>query len=342
MPQNKSASMRYRIIDSCLTNKRRPCPTLEDLARICSEKLDREISTSTIEKDLRAMKSPFPEGYDAPIVYDKERRGYRYAEEGFSIGEIDLEEDEWHSLRYAARLLYQYADVPLFRDFKQAIEKIDARFNLQLDPEDSDLSRFIQFETGTSFTGYEWIGVMVRAIPSKWLLRLEYENIYKKEVKRYNVVPYLLKEHRNRWYLIGWVEERGDYLTFALDRIRDVETVEERQKARQDFQPDRFLTHAVGIMEGDGQPDEVELRLSGPHLRLLQLEPLHPSQQILRADDTAMHVSLCVFPNAELCNRILSMGPHCEVIRPLSLRSRISALLDETKALYAPADRAAD
>jgi hypothetical protein len=37
-----------------LTNKRRPYPTLEQLAAKCSAILGSDVSTSTIEKDIRA------------------------------------------------------------------------------------------------------------------------------------------------------------------------------------------------------------------------------------------------------------------------------------------------
>jgi hypothetical protein len=54
MPKNKSAVIRHRIIDQMLTNKRRPYPTLEQLAAKCSAILGSDVSTSTIEKDIRA------------------------------------------------------------------------------------------------------------------------------------------------------------------------------------------------------------------------------------------------------------------------------------------------
>jgi predicted DNA-binding transcriptional regulator YafY len=31
----------------------------------------------------------------------------------------------------------------------------------------------------------------------------------------------LIKENKNRWYVIGWSEEKEKYTTYALDRITD-------------------------------------------------------------------------------------------------------------------------
>jgi len=334
MPKNKSALIRYRIIDTCLTNKQRPFPTLEYLAEKCAEKLGTEISASTIEKDLRAMKRSYPHGFDAPIIYNKERKGYAYGEQGFSIAELQLEQEEWDSLRYAANLLYQYAEVPIFKDFKQAIEKIDARFSLQLDVEDDSIQRHVQFESGNATTGYQWLNVIYPAISSKWLLNLQYENIYKHETKTYQVVPYLLKENRNRWYLIGWVEDRQDYLTFALDRIQDIKVTKQKQKLKSDFNPEVFLQHSVGIMKNEGKPSKVILELKDPYHKLIQLEPIHASQKIIKTKNDTIQIELSVYTNQELYNRILSMSSYCKVIQPAALKKIISEHLEAAAEQY--------
>jgi predicted DNA-binding transcriptional regulator YafY len=124
MPANKNAIIRHRIIDQCINSKRHKFPSLEYLADRCSEMLGTEISTSTIEKDLALMKKDIPVGYNAPIVYSKQEKGYAYSEVGFSIAELNLQEQEWNALHFAAQLLFQYKDVPVFTDFKQAIERI--------------------------------------------------------------------------------------------------------------------------------------------------------------------------------------------------------------------------
>lgn len=334
MPKTKSAVSRYHIIDACLTNTLKPYPTLEDLAKECSERIREGISTSTIEKDIRQMKSDRPQGYEAPIEYSKINKGYFYAEQGFSISDLQLTDHEWDGLRYAANLLHQYSHVAIFKDFKQAIDKINTRFNLLIDLEENDFDRYIQFETGNATTGYDWIGIVLPAVKNRWILNIRYENIYKKEVKEYSVYPKLLKEHRNRWYLIGWVAEREDYLTFALDRIQHIDTIQKVQKHRFDFNADNFLQHSVGIMEGDKKPEKVLLHIEDPFHKLIQLEPLHQSQKIINTTSKHIQIELHVHTNHELCNRILSMGPYCKVMQPTKLKQQIKKLLTKSIAQY--------
>ena len=334
MPKNKSAVARFNIIDACLNNKLKPYPSIAQLAKVCSEKIREGISVSTIEKDIRAMKLPTPQGHSAPIEYSKQHKGYYYAEQGFSITGLQINDQEWDGIRYAANLLHQYIEVPIFKDFKQAIEKINTRFNLLIDLEEKDFDKYVQFEKANTTTGYHWISIVYPALRNRWILNISYENIYKKEVKEYAVVPKMLKEHRNRWYLIGWVAEREDYLTFALDRIQEITTIEKVQKHRFDFNPDNFLQHSVGIMEEDAKPVKVVLQIEDPYHKLIQLEPLHHSQKIVKQSSKNIQLEVQVHVNHELCNRILSMGPYCKVVQPSSLKKQIKDLLQNTLKNY--------
>lgn len=334
MPKLKSAVSRYKIIDICLNNKMKPYPSLEDLANACSDRIREGISTSTIEKDIRQMKMKPPNGYDAPIEYSKIKKGYFYAEQGFSISDLKLEDHEWDGLRYAANLLHQYSHVSIFKDFKQAIDKINTRFNLLMDLEETDFDKYIQFETGNATTGYDWIGTLLPAVKNRWIVNIRYDNIYKNETKTYSVYPKLLKEHRNRWYVIGWVEDRNDYLTFALDRIQEIATIEKLQKHRFDFNPDAFLQHSVGIMEQDTKPEKVVLQIENPYHKLIQLEPLHSTQKTIKQSANYIQIEMMVHINHELRNRILAMGPFAKVMQPATLKKEMKELLTKTLALY--------
>lgn len=334
MPANLSAVVRHRVIDACLNSTWGKYPSLQKLADECSRIIGSSVSTSTIEKDFIEMKKPFPHGYSAPIVYNKLQKGYFYAEAGFSISELNLRDEEWEALRFSSALLYQFKDISLFANFKSSIEKIDTRFRLALDPEDRFLSKNVQFETSVSQSGYEWLEPIYHTLRSRFLLRLMYENIYKKETREYILQPVLLREHRNRWYVVCWSVDRNAYRTFSLDRIKELVVIEEKQPNRHDFDPDSFLQNSTGIMEGEDQLAQVELQVRAPFDRLLELEPLHQSQTIIEKDKDCIRIRLEVNINPEFNQRLLSMGPSCTVLSPVSLRDEIRTLIDKMRSLY--------
>jgi predicted DNA-binding transcriptional regulator YafY len=334
MPVNKNAQARFRIIDQCINDKRHRYPSLEYLAERCSEMLHTDISTSTIEKDLAAMKQPYPVGHSAPIVYSKQHKGYAYSEIGFSINELNLQDEEWNALKFSAQLLYQYRNVPIFADFKSAIDRINTRFYLDLGIEEKIMHQSVQFEKSVAENGQEWIHQIYDAIKSRHSIQFSYNNIYKKKTADYTIVPYLLKENRNRWYIIGWEESRQDYLTFALDRVNSIQTISIPQKRRNDFHPDSFFQHATGIMEGNSKPVNAELAITEPISKLVLLEPIHPSQKLISEKNGVTRISINVYANEEFYLRILSLGPNCTVIKPLSLRKHISDMIKKMGKNY--------
>ena len=334
MPKNKSAIIRHRIIDQMINNARNPFPTLEQFAERCSTILGVDVSTSTIEKDLRAMREPVPRGYSAPIVYSKTEKGYAYGEVGYTISDLSLNEEEWQALQFASQLLYQYKNVPIFDSFKNAIERINARFGLGIDGADDLIEEVVSFEKSIDNQGMEWIGLIYEAIKENKGLHFEYQNIYKKEKKEYQLIPYLLKEHRNRWYAIGWSVDKEKMATFALDRISKVDTFENKLVRKKAFNPNEFFSHSIGIMQNNSKPETVLLTIKKPIADLIQLEPLHHTQKIVGVQDNQIDISLNVQLNEEFIFKILGLGTYCIVQKPKSLKNKITSTINEMVANY--------
>jgi predicted DNA-binding transcriptional regulator YafY len=334
MPKNKSAVTRYRVIDQMLNDKRKPFPNLEQLAAKCSSVLGSDVSTSTIEKDIRAMREQVPKGYSAPIVYSKVEGGYVYGEVGFSIAELNLNEEEWSALQFASQLLYQYKEVPVFSNFKNAIERINTRFSLGIDGGDKVLDEVVQFEKAIHTNGMDLIELIYNAIKNKQAIEFQYKNIYKGKSSAAGLIPYLIKENRNRWYVIGWSEEKGKYTTYALDRITELVILSNAYKRRSDFNASTFFQHSTGIMESNTKPEAVLLTILKPISDLVLLEPLHATQKLIIEKTDRVQISLKVLLNEEFTFKILGMGAFCVVDKPTSLRKTIRGAIQKMSTNY--------
>ncbi|MBM3456469.1 MAG: hypothetical protein FJX80_15265, partial [Bacteroidetes bacterium] len=116
--QNKSAHARYRIIDCCLRDKRKPFPTLDDLIDACSDGLAKfgkasNVGRSTIQHDIQDLREGRAIiGKRAPIEFNAKEKGYYYYDPYFNLDGIQLDEEEWNSLRDAATLLGRYKELP--------------------------------------------------------------------------------------------------------------------------------------------------------------------------------------------------------------------------------------
>lgn len=338
MPVNKSAALRYRIIDKCISNKYKPFPTKEDIRCACEDGLygsnSGRISISTIEKDIWAMRNESNLAYNAPIEFSKREGGYFYSDPNYKLGDVPLSDEEMDAVRFAALTLYQYKDVEVFEQFRYAIEKIAGRVKMSPDLKDTVVERFVQFETVPYFKGTEYLSDLLNAIKALKKVSFKYENIYKNETKEYSVEPYLLKEYRNRWYLICFNETKKHFVTFGLDRISDLKIEDSKYSRKADFDPDVFFKYSIGITEYDEKPQNVVLSFTPILGKLIKTNPIHNSQKIMVDNDVELRVSLKVLLTIELHNLILGFGSSVKVIEPTKLKNEIQDQIKKMLELY--------
>lgn len=321
MPHIKNALIRYRIIDKCLRNKYKPFPSKKMLREACEESLfgssdGEHISDSTIEKDLFAMRMEL----DAPIAYSALHRGYFYEDRDFSINDIPLTEDDLEAIAFAAKTLMQFRDVEFFRQFGHAIDKIVDRINVS---KSDETDQFIQFEATYSDGGSEFLSTLLGAIKEQVWIHFDYASFVTGEMKRRTVTPLLLKQYRNRWYLISFDRDKNDYITYALDRMEDLELSTEKAVRPEGFNPDNYFKYAVGITSGNTPPEKVLLKASTVASKYLDSLPLHSSQKIVEMHDDGFTFGLVVNVSEELIREILSYGGAVKVLAPSSLKSEI-------------------
>lgn len=322
MPHIKNALIRYRIIDRCIRNKYKPFPSKQELREACEEELygstgGGHICNSTIEKDMFAMR----EEHDAPIKYSKREKGYYYEDPDFTMNDIPLTENDMEAIAFAAKTLMQFKNVELFRQFGSAIDKIVDHVAFS---QDEDAREFIQFESAVADGGNEFLPPLLEAIKTQNFVHFDYASFVTGELKPRKVLPLLLKQYRNRWYLISFDDSKQDYITYALDRIEDLEVSQEKSSKPIDFDPDNYFKHAVGITSGNSLPEKVLLEVGIIATKYLDSLPIHPSQKIKEINEDHFVFQLNVSITEELIREILSFGGEIRVMQPESLKNEIA------------------
>ena len=87
-------------------------------------------------------------------------------------------------------------------------------------------------------------------------------------------------------------------------------------------------------MQSAAEPQEVEITLKAPISKLILLEPLHHSQQLIEETIDEIRIKITVFVNEELCLRLLGLGPCCVVHKPTSLREKIKSMIHTMYQAY--------
>lgn len=124
MPLNKNAYNRYIVIDRMLRNKMRPYPTMQQLVEACNERLSIDTKPNTIQKDIERMKMPPPDGFNAPIKFDRYHWGYMYTDPDFKIGNLDLTDADIASIKESLALVQNIGAGRIDEKFSHAMQKV--------------------------------------------------------------------------------------------------------------------------------------------------------------------------------------------------------------------------
>lgn len=335
MPHIKNALIRYRIIDRCLRNTHKSYPSKDELRKACEESLfgsddGANICDSTIEKDLFVMRME----HDAPIKYSKRHHGYYYTDPDFTINDIPLTEQDIEAIKFAANTLIQFKDVEMFKQFGFAIDKIFDRVNISGDPRETDIASHVQFETAYSIKGNEFLAPLLESIRQRQIVQFEYEGYQSGKRKPRRVVPLLLKEYRNRWYLISYDCIKENIITYALERMEFLESTTEIFHRKIDFSPERFFKNAIGITANDSNPEKIIFKADNIAAKYILSQPFHPTQQLIKEGKNRSTFSLEVIVSEELIRNLLSYGGEIEVLEPFELRQTILKRVVEMVANY--------
>jgi predicted DNA-binding transcriptional regulator YafY len=136
--------------------------------------------------------------------------------------------------------------------------------------------------------------------------------------------PYLLKEFRGRWYLIGRTVGKHDMKTFGLDRMNELEISDVRfQKDETTDFAEQFKS-SYGIYSTENFPvEDVILSFDQGDGNYLKSLPLHHSQEIVKDDGNEFIIKLHLRITPDFVMEILSRGWSLKVIQPDSLRKQV-------------------
>ncbi|MDE6237413.1 MAG: WYL domain-containing protein [Muribaculaceae bacterium] len=328
MPLNRATLIRISTIDKCLQNRYRRW-TINDLIDACTDALaeyegrSTPISRRTFQNDLALMRSDRL-GYNAPIVV-RDNKYYEYEDPEYSITHLPLNDEGLDALNSALDILRQLQGFPQLASSIETISKL----NEQISRHRENSVPVMDMEYVEGYKGAKFIGEIYEAVRKRQTIIIEYKSFKARQLKTLAVYPYLLKEYRNRWFLIG--EKASNRVPqvniFALDRIHSVR-VDKSQPFKRcvDFDPEHFFDDTIGVTKGiHDKARRVLINIDRHQAPYVESKPFHKSQVVeQRFQDGGIQISLKVVINNELERLILGYGGHAEVVDPPELRASIA------------------
>lgn len=336
MPINRNALIRYRTIDRCLQNRFRKW-TLEDLIAACSEALEdyegiaKGISRRSVQMDIQAMRSD-KLGYNAPIIV-VDRKYYMYEDPKYTITKVPLTPQDLDTLDEVVRILGQFKGFSHFAE----VDGLVQRFEDKVYRERQHTRAAIHLEKNEGLRGLQYLDLIYRAVRDGQVLRMGYKSFVAKEVHFFDFHPTLLKEYRNRWFVIGMRNTETMITNLALDRMESVELL-----PAGDFRPipgfdgEEYFRDIVGVTKHELVPPiTVDLLVAANDAPYMETKPLHHSQVVLeRRESGDVVFRFMLRPNFEFEREILGLGECAEVLAPESLRVKIAGRIDKMSERY--------
>lgn len=165
----------------------------------------------------------------------------------------------------------------------------------------------IQLESNKLVKGLECIPPLYQAVLNKQSLLIEYKSFKAQQSQQGIYYPYLLKEYRNRWFLICKAKKRPGILNLALDRIIEFQELpNETFVAYQGVDFDRYYEDLIGVTKNErDRAQKVILEFTNDHAPYVLTKPMHQSQVVLSKNEKTTTFRIDVVLNYELEREIL-------------------------------------
>jgi predicted DNA-binding transcriptional regulator YafY len=335
MPENKDFALRIEIIDECLRNTYQSW-TLQSLTDTVNKKLldqyGKQAARRTIQSDLKYLRDEKL----APLKrYKRDGLNYfTYSDPGYSIKNIPVDVEEMSLLQDAISILRQVNDFKIVGDVQAIIDKLQNTLITNI----PDQPCLIQFEKQIMSAGTSFIDPLFAAIKEQMAMRIAYQPFDANQQSECVYHPYLLKEYRNRWFLLCRKESDRRITTLALDRIKRIRNSSKQFIGNDLFHPETYFNYLIGVTVPEHEiPTKIVIRVAKRQAPYLLTKPIHHTQVILETLQN-MDIIICVYLvcNFELNAALLSYGPDIEVLEPATLRNQLKDLFEVGAKLYHP------
>ena len=339
MPVSKKALQRYQILNRYLQHRKGY--SIMELTEIVNEELalsqddgvkDKTVTDRMIRIDLQNLQEIYP-----VVIGKREGKKYYYENSDDSIDNINISEQDKTAISLAVGVFARFKGTPIYDKFSDAVTRIMSNSVIRK-INTSDTRNIVQVAEVSENSGIEWLETIYNAIVEKKSLKLEYKNFGKKTSIRV-ISPYMLKEYRNKWYMIAYVHGLGkpdNTLLHKLSRIVDIKDSSEPYEEDASFNGQKYFKYTLGVFHKHSEePIDVKLKLRGKSIiRLFSEDKVHSTQDLIPISEEEAILDMRVYNSPELETFILGYGEAIEVMEPKFLKASVIDALKKSLARY--------
>ena len=195
-----------------------------------------------------------------------------------------------------------------------------------------DISSRIMLENVPS--AREHLPVVIDALKQNRRIRFSYKS-YTRALPTDGIVlePYFVKIFKQLWYVIGLNVKDGQIKTYSLDRMSNLNLLQDLFEMPENVNPSEFFKDCFGIITNQNSAKRIVLRVEPTQAKYFRALPLHSSQQ------EEVHDNYSIFTykmriTYDLKEELMSHGASIEVLEPQELKTLIRTELEQALKNY--------
>jgi predicted DNA-binding transcriptional regulator YafY len=256
------------------------------------------VATKTIRRDLQELRNA-----DVPIEEITSAHNRKTFRLGRDAIPADFNFGELAALYLGRQFFERMAGTVLWKSAQSAFQRIEQR----LSPGALEYLERVAcslYDADARLSDYsgraELIDRLHQACEDSQTVRLEYQSASSPVAKRYRLNPYVIVIYSHSLYVIGDCD--GRVRTFKIDRVSDVELLDEHFERPDDFDASGFLEHSFGVWQRGEKPFTVRVRFTAEAAKYVAEKRWFQHQTLAEQPDGSVILS------AELSDTAASRG----------------------------------
>ena len=186
----------------------------------------------------------------------------------------------------------------------------------------------------------KYLSDILEAIRDCKAVTITYQSYQRPSATTFEAEPYCLKQFKQRWYMVAKTGLGEKPRIYALDRIQELKSAGREYEIPKDFSAEDYFRDYYGVCleEGCGA-EEVRIWVDNFQAKYFKSLKLHPSQKIVKEDDSGTEFSFRLVPTFDFIQELFSKMDKVRVLSPEWLRDEMGAIAKSILANYSAEEK---
>jgi predicted DNA-binding transcriptional regulator YafY len=279
------------------------------------------VATKTIRRDLQELRDA-----DVPIEEITAAHNRKTFRLGRDTIPADFNFGELAALYLGRQFFERMAGTVLWKSAQSAFQRIEQRLSPGALGYVELVARSL-YDADAGLSDYagraELIDRLHQACEESRVVRIRYQSASSQTEKSYRLNPYVIVIYSHSLYFIG--DSEGRIRTFKVDRVSDVELLEDHFERPEDFEAGGFLEHSFGVWQRGEKPFTVRVRFTAEAAKYAAEKRWFQHQTLEEQPDGSVILSAEISDTTAIRGWLCSFRGAAQVLEPQSLIDEVIA-----------------